>query len=147
MRIAFGCDPNAADFKKTLVEYVKSLGHETVDYGSDDAIYANVAVQVARDVAAGKCDRGVLVCGTGMGVAIAANKVKGAYAANVTDIYQAQRAQLSNSANIITFGSQVMGIEVAKCLVKEYLSLTFDPASRSGPKVERIKQYEEEFAR
>jgi ribose 5-phosphate isomerase B len=144
MVIAFGCDPNATEFKKNLLEYVASLGHKTVDYGSDDPIYANVAIKLAQDVAAGKCERGVLVCGTGMGVAIAANKVKGAYAVNVTNIYQAERAQLSNNANIITFGSQVMGIELAKCLVKEYLSRTFDPSSRSGPKVERICAYEKE---
>jgi ribose 5-phosphate isomerase B len=145
MRIAFGCDQNAVDFKKSLLEYVGSLGHETVDLGSDDPVYANVAVAVARKVAGGQCDRGILVCGTGMGVAIAANKVKGAYAVNLNNIYQAQRAQLSNNANIITFGAQVMGIELAKCLVKEYLSLNYDPASRSGPKVARITEYEEEF--
>jgi ribose 5-phosphate isomerase B len=145
MKIAFGCDPNATDFEKALLEYVQSLGHEVKDYGSDDPIYANVAVAVARDVAAGVYDRGVLVCGTGIGVAIAANKVKGAYAANVTNIYQAQRAQLSNNANIITFGAQVMGIELAKCLVKEYLSVSYDPASRSKSKVDRIVEYEKEF--
>jgi ribose 5-phosphate isomerase B len=145
MKLAFGCDLNALDFKKELVAFAESLGHEAVDFGSDDPVYANVAVKVARKVAAGAYERGVLVCGTGMGVAIAANKVKGAYAVNVTNVYQAQRAQLSNNANIITFGAQVMGIELAKCLLKEYLSYSFDPSSRSGPKVSRIVQYEEEF--
>ena len=145
MLLAFGCDPNAIELKKILMEYAASLGHTVKDYGSEDAIYANVAVQVARDVAAGKCERGVLVCGTGIGVAIAANKVKGAYAANLNDIYQAQRAALSNNANIVTFGSQVMGSEAAKCMLKEYLSNTYDPNSRSGKKVERICEYEEEF--
>ena len=95
-------------------------------------------------VAAKEYDRGILICGTGLGISIAANKVKGAYCALVTDIYQAQRAQLSNNANLIAMGSQVLGIELAKCLVKEYLANTFDPASRSLPKVERIVQYEEE---
>jgi ribose 5-phosphate isomerase B len=109
-----------------------------MDYGSDDPIYANVAARVAKDVAAGCCQRGVLLCGTGIGVSIAANKVKGAYAANVGNIYQAQRAQLSNNANILAMGSQVTGIELAKCLLKEYLSLSYDPNSRSGPKVDRI---------
>jgi ribose 5-phosphate isomerase B len=145
MKLAFGCDQNALDFKRNLIAYVESLGHTAVDYGSDDPIYANVAVQVARDVVAGNCDRGILVCGTGMGVAIAANKVRGAYAVNVTNVYQAQRAQLSNNANIITFGAQVMGIDLAKCLLKEYLAYNFDPASRSGPKVNRITEYEREF--
>lgn len=142
MKIAFGCDPNAMDFKNDLVAYVKTLGHDCVDYGSEDAIYANVAFAVGEDVAKGVCDRGILLCGTGVGMSIAANKVKGAYAANVSNIFQAERASLSNNANIITLGSQVLGVELAKCLVREYLSLSFDSASRSGPKVARIAAYD-----
>lgn len=144
MKIAIGCDPNASELKNILIPFIESLGHTCVDYGSDDPIYANTAIKVAEDVAKGVCDRGVLICGTGIGVSIAANKVKGAYAALVTNIYQAQRAQLSNNANIITFGSQVTGVELAKCFVKEYLSLTYDPNSRSASKVGRIVQYESE---
>jgi ribose 5-phosphate isomerase B len=143
VKIAIGCDPNATDFKEQLIPFIKNLGHEVVDYGSDDPIYANVAIAVATDVAAGKAARGVLICGTGIGVSIAANKVEGAYAALVNNIYQAQRAQLSNNANIITMGSQVTGIELAKCFVKEYLSLTYDPNTRSAPKVDRITEYEQ----
>ncbi|MFZ3070855.1 MAG: RpiB/LacA/LacB family sugar-phosphate isomerase [Anaerolineaceae bacterium] len=144
MKIVIGCDPNAVEFKKQLIQFIIGLGHECVDYGSDDPIYANTAFRVAEDVASGKFDRGVLLCGTGIGMAIAANKVKGAYAANVSNIYQAKRAQLSNNANIITLGAQVLGIELAKCLVEGYLSSTFDPQSRSKPKVDRITQYEQE---
>ncbi len=143
MKVAIGCDPNATEYKNKLLEYVRSLGYEAEDYGSDDPIYANTAIKLAEDVAAGKCDRGILVCGTGIGMSIAANKVKGAYAALVNNVFQAQRAELSNNANIITMGAQVLGIELAKCFVKEYLSLTFDPASRSMPKVQRIYDYEE----
>lgn len=144
MKIAFGSDPNATEFKYSLMEYVKELGHDVYDLGSDDPIYANVAIQCAKAVANKKYDRGILVCGTGIGVSIAANKVKGAYAACIHDVYQAQRAQLSNCANIITMGSQVIGIELAKCMVKEYLSLTFDPNGRSKSKVGRIYAFEEE---
>jgi len=144
MRIAIGCDPNAAEFKTELMKYVMELGYEVKDYGSDDPIYANVAFRVAEDVAAGICDRGILFCGTGIGVSIAANKVKGAYAACVSNIYQAQRAELSNDANIITLGAQVIGLELAKCFIKEYLSAQFDPASRSAPKVAAIVSYEKE---
>jgi ribose 5-phosphate isomerase B len=143
MKIAVGCDPNATDYKNTLIKYVEGLGHEVTDFGSDDPIYANVAIEVAEAVAAGKFDRGLLFCGTGIGVSIAANKVKGAYAACVHDVYQAQRAELSNDANIITMGAQVVGIELAKMMIKEYLGCTFDPASRSMPKVQRILDYEE----
>lgn len=146
MKIAIGCDPNATEYKRVLLPFVESLGHESVDYGSDDPIYANTAFRVAQDVANGICDRGILICGTGIGVSIAANKVKGAYAACINNIYQAQRAALSNNANIITLGAQVIGIELAKCLVKDYLSLSFDPHSRSMPKVQRIYDYEMEEA-
>lgn len=142
MKLAFGCDPNAAALKRTLMAHVKALGHEVYDLGSDDPIYANVAIAVAEAVAAGTYDRGILLCGTGIGVSIAANKVKGAYAACVHDVYQAQRAELSNHANIITMGSQVVGDELAKCLVEAYLAVTFDPNGRSGAKVARICAYE-----
>ena len=144
MKIAIRCDPNATEYKKILTPFVEEMGHEVVDFGSDDPIYANTAIRLATSVAAGECDRGILICGTGIGVSIAANKVPGAYAALVNNVYQAQRAQLSNNANIITFGAQVTGIELAKCLVKEYLSVTFDPESRSMPKVVRITEYEKE---
>ena len=66
MKVAVGCDPNAAEFKAILAPFISGLGHEVVDYGSDDPIYANVAIAVAQDVASGKCDRGVLICGTGI---------------------------------------------------------------------------------
>ena len=144
MKIVFGCDPNAEEFKQQLMEYVKGLGHEVTDFGSDDPIYANVAIKCAKAVAAKEYVRGILLCGTGIGVSIAANKVKGAYAACIHDVYQAQRAELSNHANIITMGSQVIGIELAKCLVKEYLSCTYDPNCRSKDKVQRIIDFESE---
>ena len=127
MKIAFGCDPNATEFKLQLMEYVKGLGHEVADLGSDDPIYANTAIEVAKAVAAKEYDRGIIVCGTGIGVSIAANKVKGAYA-----------------ACIITMGSQVIGIELAKQLVKEYLSVEWDPNCRSVAKVQRIIDFENE---
>lgn len=142
MKLAFGCDPNATEFKAALMAHAQTLGHDVVDYGREDPIYANVAADVAADVVAGKCDRGIVVCGTGIGVSIAANKVKGAYCACVTDAYQAQRATLSNNANMIAMGAQVIGIETAKLLLEEYLASTFDETSRSAPKVSRIKELE-----
>lgn len=142
MKIAIGCDPNATGLKDILISYIQSLGHETKDFGGEDPIYANTAIRLAKAVAARECDRGVLICGTGIGVSIAANKVKGAYAALVNNVYQAQRAELSNHANIIAMGSQVTGPELAKCLVKAYLEVTFDPQSRSMPKIQRIYDYE-----
>ncbi|MCI1983899.1 MAG: RpiB/LacA/LacB family sugar-phosphate isomerase [Bifidobacteriaceae bacterium] len=146
MKLAFGCDPNATDLKEVLMKEAKSLGHEVVDFPSEDPIYANVAINVAKSVAAGEEDRGILLCGTGIGVSIAANKVEGAYCACVADIYQAERATLSNDANLISMGAQVLGPNTAKELMRAYLSGSFDPNSRSAPKVERIKKFEEEKA-
>lgn len=142
MKLAFGCDPNATELKQALIKEAERLGHEVVDFPSGDPIYANTAIAVAKSVAAGEEDRGILLCGTGIGVSIAANKVPGAYCACVTDIYQAQRAVLSNNANLISMGAQVVGVESAKMFMDEYLSHTFDTKSRSAPKVDRINEYE-----
>lgn len=142
MKVAFGCDPNAQELKLALIAKAESLGHEAVDLGSDDPVYANVAIDVATAVAAGEADRGVVVCGTGIGVSIAANKVKGAYCALLGDVYQAQRATLSNNANMIAMGQQTHGIKTAEVLLEVYLDNTYDPAGRSGPKLARIYEYE-----
>ena len=142
MKIAIGCDQNASELKEQLKAVIMELGHVCVDFGGDEPIYANTAIRLAQAVAAEECDRGVLICGTGIGMCIAANKVKGAYAALVNNVYQAQRAQLSNRANIMTLGAQVTGVELAKCLVQSYLKEQFDPQSRSAPKVQRICDYE-----
>ncbi|WP_341728901.1 RpiB/LacA/LacB family sugar-phosphate isomerase [Brooklawnia sp.] len=144
MKLAFGCDPNAAELKKALIAKAESLGHEVTDFGSQDPIYANVAAEVAHAVADGRYDRGVVVCGTGIGVSLAANKVKGAYCALLADPYSAQRATLSNNANMIAMGAQTTGIETAKVLLELYLANTFDPGSRSGAKVARVVEIEAE---
>ena len=142
MKIAIGCDQNALELKEQLKAFIMELGHVCVDFGGDEPIYANTAIRLAQAVAAEECDRGVLICGTGIGMCIAANQVKGAYAALVNNVYQATRAQLRNRANIMTLGAQVTGLERAKCLVKSYLKGQFDPQSRSAPKVQRICDYE-----
>ena len=116
-KIAIGCDPNAAALKNAIIKHLAELGYECEDYGSDDPIYANVAIAVAEAVAAGKHDRGILMCGTGIGVSIAANKVPGAYAALCSDAYSTERSIKSNNVNIMTLGEQVTGVELAKSLV------------------------------
>ncbi len=144
MKIAVGCDPNAGEFKRALIPVIEGLGHEVTDFGSEDPIYANVAIKAAEAVAAGEYDRGILFCGTGIGVMLAANKVKGAYAAVVGDVYSAQRACLSNNCNIITLGAQVTGIKNAEMIITEYLSHEYVYNERSGKKVDRILEYEEQ---
>ncbi len=144
MKIAMGCDPNAEEFKQEMIQYVKGLGHEVRDFGSEDTVYAHVAQEVAEQVAAKEFDRGILFCGTGIGVMIAANKVKGAYAANVLNVYSARRACLSNNCNIITLGSQVTGNMLAKELIEAYLDCTYIANERSGKKVAAYVEYEQE---
>ena len=142
MKIAIGCDPNAESFKQEMAEFIRSLGHEVTDFGSTDPIYAHVAIEVAEAVAAKKFDRGILFCGTGIGVMLAANKVKGAYAANVNNVYSARRACLSNNCNIITLGSQVTGNMLGKELIQAYLESTFVYNERSGKKVDAYVEYD-----
>lgn len=140
-KIALGSDPNAAELKETIKKHLNELGYEWEDYGSDDPIYANVAFNVAEAVASGKHDRGILLCGTGIGMCIAANKVPGAYAANCTDPYSAERSRKSNNANIITLGALVVGQELAKTLVTIWMSSEYTPGGRSEPKIQRIYEY------
>jgi len=142
--IAIGCDPNAASLKELLKKYLKELGFESEDYGSDDTVYANVAIRVAEAVAAGKHDRGILICGTGIGMSIAANKVPGAFAALVADAYSAERARKSNNANIMTLGAFTLGNELAKTLVRIWMQSEYTPGGRSEPKVQRIGAYDKQ---
>jgi len=143
MKIAIGCDPNATPLKKEVIEELEKMGHELTDFGSDDPIYANVVIDVAEAVVRGEYERGVVMCGTGIGASIAANKVPGAYCALVTDAYQAERAALSNDANIIAMGQQVTGNMVARMMARTYFENTgnFDTNGRSAPKVQRIYDY------
>ncbi len=143
-RIAIGCDPNAAEAKKAIIDLLTRKGYTVHDFGSDDPIYANVAVDVAKAIADGKYDRGVLLCGTGIGVSLAANKVKGAYAALISDQYSAERARMSNDANIACFGAFTIGIKLMEKLVETFLLSEFVPECPSQPKIDRIRQYEEE---
>jgi len=113
--------------------------------GRDDAeLYPNVAVAAAEKVAAGEADRALLICGTGLGVAIAANKVKGVRAVTAHDLYSVQRSVLSNNAQVLCMGERVVGLELAKELVKVWLDLEFDPTSASAEKVDAICAYEGE---
>ena len=144
MKLIFGCDPNAAALKQDLMALAEKLGHEVEDYGSDDPVYANTAIRVAEAVAAGQAERGVLVCGTGLGMSIAANKVQGAYAALLTDVYSAQRAVLSNDSNIACLGAFTIGTKLAEELLKTWLGCRFEPGCASQVKVDRYKTYDRE---
>ena len=140
-KIAIGCDPNAAGLKEVVKQHLTDMGYEYEDYGSDDPIYANVGIKVAEQVASGVHERGILICGTGIGMCIAANKVPGAYAALCADAYSTERSVKSNNANIMTMGSQVTGSELAKSLVSIWMASEYVPGGRSQPKIQRMYDY------
>lgn len=143
MKIAVGCDPNAQEAKEELIKFMEEKNYgEIKDFGSEDPIYAHTAIKVAEEVASGEYDRGILICGTGLGVSIAANKVKGAYAALLTDVYSAKRARLSNDANIACFGAFTTGNKLREELVDAFLTNEFVEGCSSQPKVDAFVEYE-----
>jgi ribose 5-phosphate isomerase B len=145
--IAIGADEAAYELKEIIKEYVTSLGYPVKDYGVFDAqavLYPDIALTVAQGVAAGEHARGILLCGTGIGMAITANKVPGIRAAVCHDPYSAQRSRMSNDCQIMAMGSRVIGEELAKALVKIWLEAEFQ-GGRSTPKVERINEIERQF--
>ena len=141
-KVAIGCDPNAANEKLALIKYLTAKGYEVTDLGSDDPIYANIAFKVGEAVAKGEYDRGILICGTGLGVSMAANKVKGVLAALVTDVYSAERARKSTDANVACFGAFTVGIRLMEKLAETFLTSEFEPGCASQPKVDRMREYE-----
>ena len=143
MKIAIGCDPNAQQAKEDMIRFINEKEYgEVTDFGSDDEIYANVAVQVAYAVASGEYDRGILIC-TGIGVSLAANKVRGAYAALLSDVYSAKRARLSNDANIACMGAFTVGSKLREELVDAFLTNEFVPGCSSQPKVDAVRAYDQ----
>jgi ribose 5-phosphate isomerase B len=145
--IAIGADDAAFELKVKIVEYLRSAGIAVQDYGTfsaDPSLYPDIALEVAQAVAAGKHDRGILMCGTGIGVAITANKVPGIRAAVCHDPYSTERSRKSNDCQIMTMGSRVIGDELAKSLVDIWLAADFQ-GGPSAPKVDRIKEIEQRF--
>jgi ribose 5-phosphate isomerase B len=146
MKIAIGNDQHGFEYKQLIMNSFPK--HEFTDVGSYDTEpvnYPTIAEKAAKLVAAGECERAILICGTGMGMAIAANKVKGCYATVCHDIYSAERSILSNNANILCLGALVIGKKTVEAIVSRWLELEFDPNSRSAPKVAEIKKLEEIF--
>ena len=143
-KIAIGCDPNAQAVKEELIAYITKKGYgDVTDFGSEDTVYAHVAEAVGEAVAAGEYERGVLICGTGIGVSIAANKVKGAYAALCSDVYSAERARLSNDANIICMGAFTTGIKNREEMIDAFFCNEFVPGCSSQPKVDEFRRYDQ----
>jgi len=141
MTVAIGCDPNAAALKEIIKNQLTGLGYAVNDFGSDDPIYARVAFDVGEAVAAKSFDRGILLCGTGIGMSIAANKVPGIYAALCADTYSAERAIKSNNSNVLTLGAFTTGTEVAKQIVRTWIEAIWQAGTSSEPKVACYMEY------
>ena len=146
--VAIGADNAGADLKNALKQQLEADPRvDVVDFGVPDAAdqtaYPHVGLEVAEAVARGEARRGLLVCGTGIGMAITANKVPGIRATVAHDSYSVERSVLSNDCQILTLGARVVGPELAKRLVNEWLGYEFDPVSASAEKVAIISGYEE----
>lgn len=151
LRIVVGADDAGVRYKDILrrdleadprVASVVDVGVTEDEPGDESAAYPHVAVRAARLVSAGHADRALLVCGTGLGVAISANKVPGIRAVTAHDSLSVERSVLSNNAQVLCFGQRVIGVELVRRLAREWLGYRFDPASASAAKVDAIAGYE-----
>ncbi len=142
--IGIGADDAGAPLKEHLAAYLREHGYEVIDYGNaegDDEDYPDVAEQVAEGVASGAHERALLVCGTGLGMAMTANKVPGVRAATAHDPYSAERARKSNDAQVLTMGGRVIAPQVAEVVLQHWLDSEF-AGGGSAPKVDKMKAVE-----
>jgi ribose 5-phosphate isomerase B len=144
MKIAFGADHAGYILKDYLRQYVSDRGHQVIDEGtntSDSVDYPDYAVKVAGDVASGRAERGILVCGSGIGMAITANKIPGIRAANICSEYEAQMSREHNNLNVITLGARILDKEHAEQIVQIWLDTPFSGGRHSG-RLEKIHEIE-----
>ena len=147
MRISVGCDHRGVEVKSKLVELLGQLGHETTDegtHGPESVDYPDIAAAVAHKVAGGEADRGILVCGTGIGMAIAANKVKGIRAATCNDEVTAEMSRRHNDCNILCLSSDLLGHRNVVRLLEIWLTATFD-GGRHARRVDKITGLERDW--
>mgnify|MGYP002856992608 CR=1 FL=1 len=147
MRIAIGNDHAAVDMKKDIAEYVKEKGYEVTDLGTattDPDSYADYGLAVAEAIIGGEADLGILICGTGVGISIAANKVPGIRAAVCSEPATARLVRTHNNANIIAFGSRIVGIETAHDIVDAFLKAEYE-GGRHDARLADVKAIEEKY--
>jgi ribose 5-phosphate isomerase B len=147
LRIVIGSDDAGFDYKEVVARDLEANDRvaSVTDVGVDadgHTAYPRVAIAAAEMVARGEADRAILFCGTGLGVAISANKVAGIRAVTAHDSFSVERSILSNDAQVLCMGQRVIGIELARRLAREWLTYTFDPTSASNDKVQEITAYE-----
>ena len=147
LRLVIGSDEAGFEYKERIKAdlLANDLVADVVDVGVDadgHTNYPTIAIAAAERVAEGSADRAILICGTGLGVAIAANKVSGIRAVTAHDSYSVERSVLSNDAQVLCMGQRVVGLELARRLAREWLTYTFDPESASADNVQEICAYE-----
>lgn len=146
MKIAIGCDHAGFPLKETVINQVKRLGHEVIDCGTfscERADYPDYADKVAKLVAAGQADRGILICGSGVGVCVAANKTKGVRACVCHDAYSAKQAVEHDALNVLCLGARIIGTAVAEELTERFLSASFQAGTRHEMRLNKVKTIEE----
>ncbi|SES19428.1 ribose 5-phosphate isomerase B [Salipaludibacillus aurantiacus] len=144
MKIAMGSDHAGYALKEEIVKVVKELGHEVIDVGCDcaDSVdYADYGIPAAEKVASGEADRGIIICGTGIGMSISANKVKGVRCALVHDLFSAKATREHNDSNVLAMGERIVGPGVAQEIAKIWLSTEFE-GGRHERRIGKISEYE-----
>jgi ribose 5-phosphate isomerase B len=151
MKIGIGNDHAAVQLKNEMVKYLQEKGFECVDYGSTDPAskddYPDFGLKVAEALMNGEVEKGVLICGTGIGIALAANKVPGIRAASVSDPASARLSVQHNNCNIISFGERIVGVELAKDILDAFFNAKFlgEPGSRHERRVSKIGEIEKKY--
>ncbi len=145
MRVAVACDHGGFPLKETILEAVRSSGHEAVDLGAfsaESSDYPDFAQKIGDSIAGGAAERGVLLCGSGVGACIAANKIKGVYAAICHDTYSAHQGVEHDAMNVLCLGARIIGPELAKELVTAFLGATFSAEPRHVRRVGKTREIE-----
>lgn len=146
MKIAIGCDHGGLEHKDAIVAHLKERGFEVKDsgiYENHSVDYPDIAVKVCADITSGECERGILVCGTGIGMSLAANKVKGIRAAAVSEHFSAKYTRLHNNSNILCLGGRVVGVGTALELVDLFVDTEFE-GGRHETRVNKVMAIEKE---
>ena len=147
--IAIGCDHAATRYKEEIKQHLSDRGMQVVDYGVDVGAtasdYPDYAIKVAEAVASGKCEKGILICGTGIGMSIAANKVKGVRCALCHDVFSARATRQHNDANVLALGERTMGIGTVLEIVDTFINTPFSGEGRHARRIAKITAIEKKY--
>ena len=146
MKIAVACDHGALDLKNAVIAHLKELGHEVVNFGTDtldSCDYSDFAAPAARAVAAGECDRGIVMCTTGIGVSVSANKIKGIRCALLSDLMTARMTREHNDTNMMALGAAIVATPLALAIVDTWLTTEFSHGERHVRRISKIAALEE----